>query len=371
MTPIASAWFAQRHDREHLDHLAAPAYIGTCGPGELVTTTLKIRRRTSSPPARQASAASAERTRRPAAARPQRPSGRSRGARAWRGRCAATAPPGSARRPAGRPGTAATLLPTSAAGAPSVSASRTASGHQRAHGRSTSHGVPRARAATSRSAPETSGQHHVVDRAAVLGADLAEVLQPRAHHGEQALARHPARSAGRPARAGPPRAAPSDAADDPANLPTAATASPAPTGRSRRSPSAAHGLAHRVEHQLRRPGLAARDPLSRPARRGSAAASRMTWPMSIVPTPSTIAWWVLVTSATRPRVSPSTRYASQSGRSGPAGATSAAPPGRAAAPRCRGGAARSGGRGSSGRSRGRPPRPAGPAVPGTPTTFCR
>ena len=40
----------------------------------------------------------------------------------------------------------------------------------------------------------------------------------------------------------------------------------------------------------------------------------MTWPMSIALMPSTIAWWVLVSTAVRPRARPSTRYISHSGR---------------------------------------------------------
>ena len=48
--------------------------------------------------------------------------------------------------------------------------------------------------------------------------------------------------------------------------------------------------------------------------RPEAVSSSTTWPMSIDATPSTIAWWVLVTSATRPPDRPSTRYISHSGR---------------------------------------------------------
>ena len=48
--------------------------------------------------------------------------------------------------------------------------------------------------------------------------------------------------------------------------------------------------------------------------RGSGLVSRMTWPMSTAPIPSTIAWWVLVMIANRSSESPSTRYISHSGR---------------------------------------------------------
>ena len=47
---------------------------------------------------------------------------------------------------------------------------------------------------------------------------------------------------------------------------------------------------------------------------GSGVTSRITWPMSMAPAPSTIAWWVLVRIANRPPERPSTRYISQSGR---------------------------------------------------------
>jgi hypothetical protein len=39
----------------------------------------------------------------------------------------------------------------------------------------------------------------------------------------------------------------------------------------------------------------------------SGVVSRITWPMSTAATPSTIAWWVFVTTATRPPSRPSTR----------------------------------------------------------------
>ena len=52
---------------------------------------------------------------------------------------------------------------------------------------------------------------------------------------------------------------------------------------------------------------------------GSGVGSSSTCPMSIVVTPSTIAWWVLVITANRPSARPSTRYISHSGRSGSSG----------------------------------------------------
>ena len=48
--------------------------------------------------------------------------------------------------------------------------------------------------------------------------------------------------------------------------------------------------------------------------RGWADTSSMTCPMSNALMPSTIAWWVLVSTAVRPLARPSTRYISQSGR---------------------------------------------------------
>ena len=59
--------------------------------------------------------------------------------------------------------------------------------------------------------------------------------------------------------------------------------------------------------RLSAPGSGRGDQSSSGTSRGVGVRSRITVPMSTAETPSTIAWWVLVTTATRPSDSPSTR----------------------------------------------------------------
>ena len=53
--------------------------------------------------------------------------------------------------------------------------------------------------------------------------------------------------------------------------------------------------------------------------RGSGLVSRMTWPMSTAPTPSTIAWWVLLMMANRLSAAPPRGTSPTAAGTGPAG----------------------------------------------------
>ena len=150
---------------------------------------------------------------------------------------------------------------------------------------------------------------------------------------------------------------------------TASRRSSPPSARSASTVSTTRGRRTSRRRRRRRPARRRSAPARVPRRRARrrAAPGRVEDHLADVDrasTPSTSAWWVLVSSANRPPTGPRRGTSPTAGACGRAAGHAAARPARAAAPRCRGAAAPSGARGRRCRSPRRRPRPGWPAGPG-------